>query len=962
MLKTLPFVALLSGAICTALSAQSQQPADGQAAPSPLRLVAGTFDPLAGEIAVPEQLRSGPAQRLWVAQFAGAPTQRGRDAIEALGGQVLRYLPEHAYVVRLDASKLDALRQQPDIRWVGAFHPLYRLEPALVAGNTFTDGRPVRYHLVVADKKNDKPNLGAKVRAIGGVIDHEQPGSLLFTVTLTGPQLLQVAGFDEVVWIDRWTPSSDDMDNARIQGGGNHVETQGGYTGTGIRAHIYEGIEATHSDFTGGATNVLSGGGADDHGHATAGIVFGNGTSNPIVRGMAPNCTKFFTQYSSVTPGSSRWQVVQTLVNTHNVNHTTASWGDVQTMQYTSVSADADDIVFDHDVTWTQSQSNTGNQNSRPQAWAKNVFSVGGVNHGNNSNPLDDSWDLGGASIGPASDGRLKPDICAYYENIGTSDRTGAAGYSANDWSPSFGGTSGATPIVAGHNVLLIEMFTDEVTPGVGLFGNPLRVTGGTVWQNRPHAPTVKALQCAGATQYAFNAASTDNRRQHQGWGFPNLQRLYDRRAQMTVIDETDVLDQGEATRYDVTVPPGEADLRVVLNYADQAALPSATKHLINNLSVRVTAPNGTTYWGNSGLTQGNWSTTGGIEDDTNPIECVFVQNPAAGVWHVDVKATLVVLDSHVETPAVDADYALVVIGGTGQVGVPPTFASFSEFGAGCPGSVPLPSFCAQLNGAGGTISTTNIAREYAYTVPSIGSAQVIGFDIFTRSTGGGTVVVPAHIYAQVGGLPAATPLASTTLTVGPTVAFYTATFASPVPVSGTFYVAMDSSAQTVLRSHLTAGSSGSAYARIPPAGAWSLSTAVTRPSWRVTCTGGAQFATPDLGNSGVPDIGGSYAVTLGSALANTPVLLVSGFSDQIYSGVPLPLPLPGAPGCNLLVAADVLFLQFASAAGTSSFPIAVPASVGLIGTQLFHQWAVFDPVNALGLVVSNAGKASIGN
>jgi len=879
MLKNVT-LALLASAVCVVVSAQSpsQDPSTG----STLRLVAGSFDPLVQQLEVPPALRSGAAQQLWIVQFAAAPTQGGRDAIEELGGKVLRYLPDHAYVVKLAAGEVDALRAQPGIRWVGAYHPFYRLEAALIAGNVFADAAAVRYHLVVADKKNDKPTLAANVRAIGGVIDHEQPGSLLFTVTLTGPQLLQVAGFDEVVWIDRWTPSSDDMDNARIQGGGNHVETQGGYTGTGVRAHIYEGVEAAHSDFTGGVTNVLSGGGADD-------------------------------------------------------------------------------IVFDHDVTWTQSQSNTGNQNSRPQAWAKNVFSVGGVNHGNNSNPLDDSWDLGGASIGPASDGRLKPDICAYYDNIGTSDRTGALGYSANNWSATFGGTSGATPIVAGHNVLLIEMFTDETTPGFGLFGNALRVPGGTVWQNRPHAPTVKALQCAGASQYAFTGASIDNRRNHQGWGFPNLQRLYDRRAQMLVIDETDVLDQGDVTRYDVTVPPGEADLRVVLNYADQAALPAATKHLINNLSVRVTAPNGTIYWGNNGLTQGNWSLAGGVEDDTNPIECVFVQNPAAGLWHVDVKATLVAMDAHVETPAIDADYALVVIGGTGQVGIPPIYAAFSEFGAGCPGSVPLPSFCAQLNPTGGTLATSNIAREYAYTVPSIGSAQVISFDIYTRSTTGGTVVVPAHIYAQSGGVPALTPLASTTLTVGPTAAFHTATFASPVAVSGTFYVAMDSSAQTVLRSHLTAGSSGSAYARIPPGGSWTLSTAVTRPSWRVTCTGGAQFATPDLGNTGVPAIGTSYSLTLASALSNAGALLVTGFSDQTWGAIPLPLTVPEAPGCNLLVAGDVLSGVTVSGAGTASFAINVPNSTGLISAVLFHQWVVADAVNALGFVVSNAGKATIG-
>jgi hypothetical protein len=962
MLKNASLPALLAAAVCSTLAAQ-QQSADASS-PKPLRLVAGTFDPLDAALEVPAALRGNVRHELWIVQFVDLPTQVGRDAIRELGGKVLWYLPEHAYIVRLPANEVDLLRAQPGIRWVGLWHPFYRLEPALVVGNAIADPTPVRYHLVVADKRTDKPALAAKVRAIGGLIDHEQPGSILFTVTLTGPQLQQVAAFDEVVWIDRWTPPGEDMDNARIQGGGNHVEAMGGYTGSGVRAHIYEGIEATHPDFTGGATNVRSGGGADSHGHATAGIVFGNGTSNPAVRGMAPDCQKYYTQYSTVTAGWSRWQVVQELVNVHQVSHTTASWGDTQTTQYTSVSADADDIVFDHDIAWTQSQSNTGNQNSRPQAWAKNVFSIGGVNHANNSNPLDDSWANGGASTGPASDGRIKPDLCAYYDNIGTSDLTGSAGYSANNWSPSFGGTSGATPIVAGHNVLAIQMYTHEVSPGTGLFGQPLRVPGGTAHQNRPHFPTLKALMCAGASQYAFNAGSTDNRRIHQGWGFPNLQRLYDRRARMFIVDETDVLQQGQATRYDVTVLPGEPDLRIVLNYADLPAVPGAAVHLVNNLSLRVTAPNGTIYWGNHGLNDGNWSAAGGSEDNLNPIECVFVQNPLAGVWRVDVKATLVALDSHVETPAVDADYGLVVIGGTGQLGTPPLFASFATYGQGCPGSVPLPSYCAELNPNGGTMTSNLRTYEYAYLVPSTGTKQVLSFDIFTRSTGG-TQVIPAHLYAQVAGQPASTPLASTTIAVGPTNAFYTATFASPVTVTGNFYVSMDSSAQTVYLSQLTTAGSpatGSASYRTPVTGTWATSTLITRPAWRVTCSGTAQFATPALGNAGLPVLGSAYGVTLASALPSAVAVLVSGFSDQLFGAIPLPWALPGAPGCNLLASADVLEALVTSGAGTLTRSIAVPATSGLLGAELFHQWGVLDPANALGLVVSNAGRAKLGD
>jgi serine protease AprX len=960
MQRPFPLASLLAVAVAAALAAQS--PTIPVATPMELlRLTAAVFDPLAGEPTLAPALRSPAAARLWIVQFADRPTAADRQAVAELGGQIVSYLPENAYVVRIDGREQGNLRGARNVRWVGAYHPAYRLDPRLVRANAIGDPRPVRYNLVVADKRADKPALGAAIAAMGGIVDHEQPGSLLFTVTLTGPQLQAAAALDQVLWIDAWTAPENDMDNARIQGGGNYIETQGGYTGTGVNAHIYEGIEATHPDFTGGAVNVRSGGGADTHGHATAGIVFGNGNSNPAVRGMAPDCGKFFTQYSSVTGGFSRWQIVNELVNIHAVSHTTASWGDAQVTTYTAVSADADDIVFDNDITWTQSQSNTGNQNSRPQAWAKNVFSIGGVNHGNNANPLDDSYLAGGASRGPAADGRIKPDLCAYYDNIGTSDLTGAAGYSTANWSAAFGGTSGATPIVAGHNVLLLQMYAQEVTPGVGRFGQPLRVPGGTAHQNRPHFPTVKALQVASATQYAFTSTSTDNRREHQGWGFPNLQRLWDNRNKTYVIDETDVLLQGEASRYDVTVAPGETELRVVLNYADPAANPGAAKTLINDLSLRVIAPNGTVYWGNNGLEDGNWSLAGGAEDDTNPIECVFVQNPLAGVWRVDVKATLIALDSHVETPAVDADYALVVSGGTGQVGIPPQFAAFSEFGAGCPGSVQTPAVCASLNPTGGT-STNNLrTNEYCYTVPNSGALQVVSFDIWTRSTGA-TVVVPAHIYASAGSTPALTPLASTTLTVGPTAGFYTATFTAPVSVSGTFYLGMDSSAQTVYLSHLGVGAAtGTSYFRVPGGTAtWGISGLITRPSWRVNCT--PTNVAPRLDNNGLPTLNTSYAVTLADALPVAAAVLGSGISNTTWGGNPLPFALPGAPGCNLLVSPDVIDAVITSATGTGSLSFSVPNIPALIGASIFHQWAVLDAVNPLGLVVSNAGRATFGD
>ncbi|MFK7740169.1 MAG: S8 family serine peptidase [Planctomycetota bacterium] len=933
-------------------SSASSSP-NATAAGSFVKLRFATFDPLTGSPAVPELLQSTAAQSLQIVQFHGTPSELGRTALQELGGKIVGYLPDNAYVVRMPAAQQQAVRALPMVRWLGSYHPAYRLEPALQHAEVLSGTQPVHYNLVVADKHTDKPGLMAKIRAMGAVIEHEQTGSLLLEASLTGPQLQKVAGFDEVLWIDRWSPPELDMDNARIQGGGNYVEAQVGYTGTGIGAHIYEGIEASHQDFTGGAVNVNSGGASSGHGHATAGIVFGNGNSNPAVRGMAPDATKFYTNNGSVT--TSRWQVFNDLINIHDCSHTTASWGNARTFFYTSISAESDDITFDNDITWTQSQSNAGNQDSRPQAWAKNVFSCGGVNHANNSSAADDSWQNGGASIGPASDGRLKPTLCAYYDNIGTSAVGGG-------FSNSFGGTSGATPIVAGHNVLAIQMFTDDsATPGVGPFGNVLRAPGSGAHANRPHAPTLKALQVVSANQYAFTAASSDNRREHQGFGFPNLQNMWDRRAETFIVDETDVLPQGGASRWEVTVAAGEPSLKICLNWLEPAANPAAAAHLINDLSLRVTSPSGVVYWGNNGLEDGVWSVVGGSEDSVNSLECVFVDAPESGVWNVDIKGTSIVVDNHVETAAVDADYSLVVVGGDGQPGIPPAFASFAAFGQGCPGSVPLSAFCAELNTNGGTLTNSTNGFEYTYEVPSIGSAQVTGFEVYTASNNGSSITRPAHIYAQVGGVPDSTPLASVTMTVGTTPGFYTATFATPVAVNGTFYIGYENSPDGII-SNLSSGQSGTGYFRTVGNNSWSQSGLVQRPSYRVSCTGGPNFAVPALSNAGEPILGASYDLTLSDALANTFAVLASGLSDTSWSGGALPTPLPGAPGCDLLVAPDVLDAVVTSATGTGSQSIAVPSSTGLIGTELFHQWAILDAVNAAGLVLSNAGRATIGN
>lgn len=715
----------------------------------------GTFDPVVGTLPIPAVLKAGADTRLWIVQFRGAPTDRDRAQLKALGVAIHGYLPHTCHLVRMEASALRAVSELAGVRWVGAYEPAYRLENVLLEqlANGVQLGK-ARYNMVVADKRTQKGALAEKIAAIGGtVVDRHEQG-LLLTADLDGGQLAAAARFDEVLWIDRWSAPGTDMDNVRVQGGGAAAETVGGYTGTGVRGHVYEGAEANHPDFTTPLVNVRSGGEAEQHGHCTAGIVFGNGASSPLATGMARNAVGFYTNFTTVSAGWSRNMVIGEVVNVHNCMFTTASWGGGLTSAYTSESADADDIVFDHRIPWTNSMSNWGTSTSvRPEAWAKNVISVGGVNHFNNANAADDSWAAGGASIGPAADGRMKPDLSACYENVFTSDLSGAAGYSAGNSTPGFGGTSAATPIVAGHNAIAIEMFTDHI------FSNVPRVQGGTRFQNRPYAQTLKAMMIASANQYTMTA--TDNRREHVGWGFPNVNNLLVRKDRYTVVPEDRTIFQGGTHTYQVNVLSGETTLNVVMTYLDPAGNPAAALDRVNDLTLRVIAPNGASYWGNVGLkgaAQTRFSATGGAADTIDTVECVMLQNPQAGTWTVEVTAPTLTQDAHLATSSTDATYALVVNGGTRLHNsgcaryipdVSPTSADANHFpfGGYAPSSLATIALGGNYGAVGGAVyfNVTSTARHYLTGLEictTAAAGEELRLDLYTTAFGGSHVGV----------------------------------------------------------------------------------------------------------------------------------------------------------------------------------------------------------------------------
>ena len=588
-----------------------------------------------------------PGSNVYFVQFWTQPLQEYRDAITALGGDVYNFISNHTQLVVMDPAERDAVAQLPFVRWVGPYHTEFRLDEGLLAGlNAGTLGTQ-KYNVMVFQRGLAQKQIVANaIVGLGGSHDPLGAEGFLLEATLSPEQLAFVASLDQVQWIDKWGPPEADMDIARQIGGANYIQAQAGFTGQGVRAEVMDvGTQSNHPEYV--ASFQWHGTGANGtHGTSTHGINFAKGL-NATARGMLPDVQLGYGATS--LGGAARYTHTAELVNPslpYQCVYQSNSWGDPQVTQYTSKSQELDDIIFINDIIICQSQSNTGNQTSRPQAWAKNIVSVGAAFHQNTLTKADDSWSFG-ASIGPAQDGRIKPDLMHFYDNIFTT----AAGSS---YTSGFGGTSGATPITAGHFGLLFQMWH------AGIFGNP---TGATVFASRPHSTTAKAMMINTASSYPFSGTAHDLTRTHQGWGMADLAKLYDERNNIYVVDEWDVSGNLQNRLYTGQTLAGATELKVTLVYLDKAGTTSSTQHRINDLTLKVTAPNATVYWGNNGLLIGNWSTAGGVPNTKDTVENVFVQSPAAGTWQVEVQFNEINVDTHPETPEIDADYALVIRG-----------------------------------------------------------------------------------------------------------------------------------------------------------------------------------------------------------------------------------------------------------------------------------------------------------
>jgi hypothetical protein len=683
MKKALSFLLLLAVFCGTGWSLEKLMLPPSVTGPMTLDFVQGyRFDPLTIQPTLPAILTitgyPKGAKGYYLVQFAGPIDYIWKEHVNDLGGFVLGYQPNYAFVVRMDEAVRAKVEQLPEVRWVGLLQPAYKLFPYNLLG---TGPRTV---IVVLHPGESDGAFEAKAKELGGknfTWDiNEVNKSVRFDVDAS--RIPKFASLTEVDWIEPWSDWTLDNTDAQwvTQMGWRSVAPppterlvwQKGVQGDwmdgpthryAVIGHVDDGLDPRHCAFIDPAVPISGSGNypthrkiiaylgsfspSATHGTHTAGSACGNDWGATTNDGMALMAKMFHKTWPSGSWDMNTW------------------WGDMyqgnaggkaysMTMSldrkdsfnlYVFTDMTADQFHWRYkDFIETNSLGNSGGNTMGHPAIAKDNIVVGNVMNGIQSNQLYSS-----SGRGPCADGRMKPNLVAPGTYVYSAQAGSGCAYVA------MSATSMAAGVAAGCVALVRCYFEKGFYP-----------TGDSVPANRfhPSGALVKAVLTVGADSNIVNYTVPDN---NIGWGRIDLDSsLYFAGdvKRLWIYDDTAVgLRTGDSAIHTISVTNSSHSFRVVMCYSDTAGPMRASRTLVNDLDLTVISPGGTEYLGN--VWSGGQSQTGGLRDSIQETECFRLNNPAQGVWTIKVKANNVPAGGTKGQP-----YALAVTGAVSGSGV----------------------------------------------------------------------------------------------------------------------------------------------------------------------------------------------------------------------------------------------------------------------------------------------------
>jgi serine protease AprX len=652
------------------------------------------------------------ASGLFLIQFDGAPDPAARAQLKADGVELLKYVPDDAYLATFSHANLGTIRALEFVRWVGPYRPEHKLHPRLVADANAAarSNRTVAVSILLSPQAD--PSELAQVHGLLARVHHEshlRQGTIL-SGELPPASLDALAQSSAVVWVERM-PKRKLVDEAaaKLVGGDDGltgtptVTQQLGFGGAGVTVCVADtGLDSgntntMHPDLKGRVTGFQAYGtipdGSDGYGHGThaAGIVAGNaatGETDPDTGafyglGVASQANLFIERIfdddaNMATPFPSNETLARDAVR-HGAQIGSNSWGNDNNGEYDLDASQFDELVRDADLGTLGDQSyilefsagnaGPGSQTMDSPACGKNVLATGAsenvpgtlaMTYGLYAEGSDTMCDF--SSRGPCEDGRLKPDVVAPGSWIASAASQAALNLASVSWTVIddyyvyMGGTSMSGPAAAGSAAIFVQYYRSTHTNAM------------------PSPALVKAALINSADPLDdANGGPGPIPNNDEGWGRINLPNVIVTNVNAApryyqYLDQSVLLGNGQVYTQHAFVRSSSQSLKITLAYTDVAGFPGAIPALVNDLDLEVVGPDGTLYRGNQ-FVAGESLPNPSASDTLNNVEGVHLAQPLPGDYLVRIRARNVVEDARLDTTAIDQDFALVVSGDLARPG-----------------------------------------------------------------------------------------------------------------------------------------------------------------------------------------------------------------------------------------------------------------------------------------------------
>ena len=557
-------------------------------------------------------------------QFEEMPTTAEKALIASLGIQLLQYIPNKVYVASIPANLNFQLLKTVQVRAIASIPVNDKLDAKLLLQEYpawSVKGEHIR--LTVKFFKGTKrqellsglTGLNARVIKI-----HERDNLVKIIAKMNDDAIRNIANLPFVNFVETMPEPSqkEDINGLGLQR--NNMLNQSSanglkYDGTGVSILVRDdGAVGPHIDFQGRLDLVdsESHGSQGTHGDGVAGVWTGAGNLDPFVQGGAPGADIKITGYQA--------DFLDTTYGLHlynNVDVTNSSYSNGCNGGYTTITQTVDNQI------WTSptlihifSAGNSNNNNCGYGAGDQWGNITGGHKIGKNTIATANVDSIGvlvaSSSRGPASDGRIKPDMAAYGAPQMSTDEN-------NTYRP-FGGTSSAAPSGAGVYTQLVHAYK-------GLNNGA-----------KPESGLIKATVMNTATD--FGNVGPDFK---FGWGVYNGGKAYHLLAENRYLSDT--INQSSNKTHTINIPANVKEARIMVYWMEPSSALGSSIALVNDIDMTVSdgtiitqplvlnhLPNATTL---------DAPAVPGI-DNLNNVEQVRLTDPTAGAYTVNLSGGII--------------------------------------------------------------------------------------------------------------------------------------------------------------------------------------------------------------------------------------------------------------------------------------------------------------------------------